>query len=424
MTGGLRPARGEDTQSQVRAACGLLQEATRHLAPRASSHPWAWARPSRSERRSETLIERVTRPFEDMDMVVEDIPPDAGFQHFARAKVHEGLHVTRRPGLIEPDYGWITTGPRSLDTRGALPFGWDVPGLRRHLALRAISPRRTHVPTVLSLRMKSEANYCHALIDIVGGKLRLAEEAGVPEDVPLVVAESLAASIYFQGLRRSPGLRDREWIVQSDRHFVGARKIFFAESPNRTIKACVDYLLRLLDVPQSDPTRQDRLFVVRKPSAVRAIANQAEVEAVCRRFGFQMIDTAGRSLEEQMEMFSNVGYVVAVHGAGLTNIVFRRAAPLRVMELIDPAYMRRFGYPNPRYFLISQFCGFDYMAMMGESPETTGWNSASIVVDTDILARKLEMMSRRALVRRTDGACPEDPTERPGVMGGPERCHP
>lgn len=384
-----------------------MREATRHLAPRASSHPWAWARPSRSERRSETLIERVTRPFEDMDLMVEDVPSATGFQHFARAKVHEGLHVTRRPGLIEPDYGWITTGPRSLDTRGALPFGWDVPGFRRHLVLRAISPRRTLAPAVMSLRMKSEANYCHALIDLVGGKLRLAEEAGVPKDAPIVVAEGLAASPFFQGIRRSPGLRDREWIVQSDRHFVGAREIFFAESPNRTIKPCVDYLLGLLNVPQSDPTRQDRLFVVRKPSAVRAIANQAEVEAVCRRFGFQVIDTAGRSLEEQMEMFSNAGYVVAVHGAGLTNIVFRRAAPLRVMEIIDPAYMRSLGYPNPRYFLISRFCGFDYMAMMGESRDTTGWNSASIVVDPDILVRKLKTMLEGHAQEHPDEACPE-----------------
>jgi hypothetical protein len=33
-------------------------------------------------------MERVTRPFEDMDLVVERIPP-ASFQHFAKAKVRE-----------------------------------------------------------------------------------------------------------------------------------------------------------------------------------------------------------------------------------------------------------------------------------------------------------------------------------------------
>jgi len=93
-----------------------------------------------------------------------------------------------------------------------------------------------------------------------------------------------------------------------------------------------------------------------------------------------------------MEMFSNAGYVVAVHGAGLTNIVFRREAPLRVMEIIDPAYIRRFGYPNPRYFLISHFCGFGYTAMMGESPEAATWNSATIFVDTDTLTQRLKLM--------------------------------
>jgi len=393
MSAELRALDGSrDARGHGGAARALIPSASRHLAPRASSHPWAWARPSRSERRSKTLIERVTTPFEDMDLVVEGVPSSANFQHFARAKVRESLHVTRHPGLIEPDYGWITTGPRSMDTRGALPFGWDVPGFRRHLALRAISPRPTRVPAVLSLRMKSEANYCHALVDILGGKLRLAEEAGIAKDLPVVVAESLANSLFFQGIRRAPELQDREWIVQGDRDFVAAREIFFAESPNRTIKACVDYLHRVLDVPQSDPAGKDRLFVVRKPPALRAIANQAEVEAVCRSFGFQTVDLAGRSLEEQMEMFSNAGYVVAVHGAGLTNIVFRREAPLRVMEIIDPAYIRRFGYPNPRYFLISHFCGFGYTAMMGESPEAATWNSATIFVDTDTLTQRLKLM--------------------------------
>jgi len=184
--------------------------------------------------------------------------------------------------------------------------------------------------------MKSEANYCHALLDVVGGKLRLAEKAGVPKDMPLVVSEGLATSAVFDGLRQSPERRDRDWIVQCDRHFVAATQIYFAESPNRTIKACVDYLRRMLDVPQSDPARQDRLFMIRRPPAVRVIANYAVVEAVARSFGFQMIDTAGRSLEDQMEMFSNAGYVVAVHGAGLTNILFRRDAPLRAWSSSTP----------------------------------------------------------------------------------------
>jgi len=62
------------------------------------------------------------------------------------------------------------------------------------------------------------------------------------------------------------------------------------------------------------------------------------------------------------------------------------------MEFIDPAFIRSFGYPNPRFFMISRFCGFDYSAMMAESSETSTWNSASIFVDPDTLTEKMKMM--------------------------------
>lgn len=367
----------------------VLTTIARFAAPVESRHPWVWAPPSTVHQLSDTLIERVARPFEEIDFDVDGIPAEDDFRRYARATVREGLWATRRNVSIEPVFGCLKSGARGLETRGALPANWQTPGFRRHLVTRAAGVRSERLPTALSLRMKSESNYWHALHDIVGGKLRLAEEGGVSDDVPIIVSQRLASRPFFAGVRSAPALRGRTWVVQDRRDFVSVDRLFFAGTPSRAAKASIDHLRRILGVTPSDRGRRDRLFIVRSAPAVRTIANQAAVTEVCRRLGFRIVDTAGKSLDEQIEMFSNAGFVAGVHGAGLTNIVFRCHAPLSLLEILDPAFIRRFGAPQPTFFLTSRLCGHGYHAILGASSATGTWNSPSLHVDADLLHAKL-----------------------------------
>jgi capsular polysaccharide biosynthesis protein len=93
-----------------------------------------------------------------------------------------------------------------------------------------------------------------------------------------------------------------------------------------------------------------------------------------------------------MELFSTAGYVAGIHGAGLANIIFRKNAPLRVLEIFDPAYFNYFGYLPGTYFLISRMYDFDYRAMVGQSSEKSTRDSRSFLVDPAKLAKELENM--------------------------------
>jgi hypothetical protein len=379
--------------SPVRAGTQLLLDEVLRLAPERSSHPWAWTLLSAGRHRSETIIERSSQPFEEFNLDAESVESEADFQRFRHFTAREGLYRTRHPTVVAPYRGWMVTRPLSLDTRGsAFHLYRDTPGVRRFLALRVAFRDPIRLKKAFSLRMHAEANYYHVLNDLVGGKLRLAEEGGVPWDVPIVISAALAAAPFFQEIQALPSMQGRRWVVQSARQFLRSDDVVFVETSRQGIKANFDHARLLLGVQDGDPACRDRLFVTRARSLHRGISNHEAIEQVCRRFGFRVVDTATMSLAQQMELFSKAGYVAGIHGAGLANIIFRKNAPLRVLEIFDPAYSNYFGYLPGTYFLISRMYDFDYRAMVGQSSEKSTRDSRSFLVDPARLAIELENM--------------------------------
>jgi hypothetical protein len=355
------------SSSPVRVGAQRVLDDILRLAPERSSHPWAWNLLSAGRPASETIIERSSQPFADFNFEVKNVESEANFQRFRPFTVREGLYRTLHPSVVAPYRGWIVTRPLSLETKGsAFHLYRDTPGVRRFLALRVAFRDTIRLKKALSLRMHAESNYYHVLNDLLGGKLRLAEEGGVPSDVPIVISAALATAPFFREIQALPSMQGT--------------------------KANFDHARLLLGVPDSDPSGCDRLFVTRAPSLRRGISNHEEIEDVCRRFGFRVVDTATMSLAQQMELFSKAGYVAGIHGAGLANIIFRKNAPLRVLEVFDPAYSNYLGYLGGTYFLISRMYDFDYRAMVGQSSETSTRDSRSFLVDPAELARELESM--------------------------------
>jgi glycosyl transferase family 61 len=82
--------------------------------------------------------------------------------------------------------------------------------------------------------------------------------------------------------------------------------------------------------PEADAGR--RLFVARTGAAIRRLLNQDEVAAALRgRLGFELVDPAALTLEEQVEAFRGASVIVGPHGAGLANAVFA-ARPRLLVE--------------------------------------------------------------------------------------------
>jgi len=67
---------------------------------------------------------------------------------------------------------------------------------------------------------------------------------------------------------------------------------------------------------------RDRVYISRSGAGRRRIVNEDEVTSILRGFGFEMIRAEELSFEEQVRICSRARYIVANHGAGLTNMLF------------------------------------------------------------------------------------------------------
>ncbi|MGB3192001.1 DUF563 domain-containing protein [Lyngbya sp. PCC 8106] len=90
--------------------------------------------------------------------------------------------------------------------------------------------------------------------------------------------------------------------------------------------------------------KKNRIFISRKKitdQSTRCILNEDEVCSVLKKYGFKKYVLESLSIEEQIDLFYNAEFVVGVHGAGLTNIIFSekiKVLELHPMQSIFPHY--------------------------------------------------------------------------------------
>jgi capsular polysaccharide biosynthesis protein len=90
------------------------------------------------------------------------------------------------------------------------------------------------------------------------------------------------------------------------------------------------------------------------------VANEQEVVETLRPFGFEAISTEGMTLEGQISLFSEAGFIVGLHGAGLTNALFAPRGT-RVIEFMSPIP----AYLNACYYSLCSSVGHRYMFILG-----------------------------------------------------------
>ena len=94
-----------------------------------------------------------------------------------------------------------------------------------------------------------------------------------------------------------------------------------------------------------------RIYVARR--AARSVANSEEIDGLFERLNFSKVHLENLNISEQIALFNNADFIVAPHGAGLSNLLFARAGT-KVLE-ISPAQEFR-----PFFWLLSEKLGLVY----------------------------------------------------------------
>jgi hypothetical protein len=269
----------------------------------------------------------------------------------------EYLTVTPEPVIVEPLHGMvIAPGARiariATDVHRTVrvppPFPWEYS--------RACLKKR-EVPEAILLRHHyGEENYGHFYSDVVSKFMILAREPTLAK-VPLLVSRRQFQTKYFQGMVARAGLANRKWIVQ-DGEAIRVQRLWCAKGLAYT-HAWLEFIWDFLKIPAVNPRATCKIYLRRGRGLRRPLRNDAELEAQMKTLGYDAIDPASLSFDEQIALFGNARCVVGSHGSGFFNIAFRRGAPLGLVELFPP------GYISTAFFTISQLLGYDYMLAYG-----------------------------------------------------------
>ncbi|WP_036479483.1 DUF563 domain-containing protein [Myxosarcina sp. GI1] len=109
----------------------------------------------------------------------------------------------------------------------------------------------------------------------------------------------------------------------------------------------------------ASPTPKSRKIYITRKTSIRKVLNEPEVIEFLTEHGFETVDLAEFSIAEQAKLLNSASAVVAVHGAGLTNVVFCREGT-KVIEIFPQDYVKL------TYWGLCNILNLDYYYAIGE----------------------------------------------------------
>jgi capsular polysaccharide biosynthesis protein len=136
-------------------------------------------------------------------------------------------------------------------------------------------------------------------------------------------------------------------------------------------------------------TASRRVYVSRQRAMKRRLANAREVSAPLEAAGFELVEAEDLTFQAQVALAAQTRVLVAVHGAGLTNMVFMRRGT-HVVELANPRY------PSPAFYALASALGLRYWLIWGKPRAGRGPESLDLEVDPHELERVIAAIESEA----------------------------
>ncbi|MDG6093997.1 glycosyltransferase family 61 protein [Acetobacter sp. AN02] len=132
-----------------------------------------------------------------------------------------------------------------------------------------------------------------------------------------------------------------------------------------------------------------RVYIDRRGGGNRALCNEGDLIARLEGRGFAAVRTEALTLPQQIALFRGAEFVVALHGAGLTNIGFCRPGSF-VYELL-PSH-----YTNPCFVRMAMQAGLSYWSDVFDSGQESRTHYAPWVspVDVEAVIRRVDEIDR------------------------------
>lgn len=135
----------------------------------------------------------------------------------------------------------------------------------------------------------------------------------------------------------------------------------------------------------------ERIYVSRSKFAKRTIINESEVLATIEKFGFKIIFNEDYTFFEQVAIYSNAKYLVSIHGAGLTNMLFM-AENSKILE-INKKKANTTDPPSFVFWYLADALKFDYLLQLCQPLHLDeDYYYASYYINIELLEKNLKLL--------------------------------
>ena len=286
---------------------------------------------------------------------------------------------------------------------------WDesgniIPKLCRGHAELINSIVSTREPEQLTGRVSIIANrlnrnYYHWLTDLVPA-LSVSSKAGLTtKDIDTFITSPTSTSFQQETWDLCNIPSDKQ-TVHHRQTYIQAEELVVSTWGSNTLGVKVGSWLspelRNIFLQESDDTKGNegnKIYISRGDSETRRIINEKTLtEILQNKYGFLIINTLDYTVQEQANLFSNAQYVLAAHGAALTNIHFCSLGT-NVLEIFG-------DYVDPCFWILCNRIGLNhhfhqpqrYQAQQKGPKTNLGQRRKhDIVIDIDDLVRELDL---------------------------------
>ena len=292
------------------------------------------------------------------------------FNEWSGSKEFEYLiHYTKKC-VIEPNFGWILNTDNNILER-SLPYAETGITPFPHYIFYKIK-KYIHLGSAVSIQY-NWFNYWHFCNDVIG-QLYLLDKLKFDKKIPIVVPAKALTLSYVKDFFETDYAKQWNWFFQEADIFIRLNSVYLCKSiPN--IKDHFIYVNTIFS--KRDLRETDRqIFITRNTLRGRNIMNTDEITSLLRASNFEIIDCDSLTMKEQATLFSSAAVIMGIHGAGLTNMLFRYPQTCKIIEIFPP------DCTPGHYYWLAKELGFTYTAFTGNSGDRR-----SFAVDVNLVRK-------------------------------------
>jgi hypothetical protein len=298
----------------------------------------------------------ISKPFINHTPSFSDDRINKSYKHDNLYWEHAQYIIAVQNATIDPISRFVIVGYRNI-VKQSISHDKLVPSSLRFL--KSLLKTNPKFEEALLFDGQSGVNYYHFFTDTIN-KLWVFEKY-LNYKLPLLISRENFDSIYFQDILKVTFLKDFNWIVLEPDQYVKVKKLFIVkprpyniELWKKTLGLFENYI---------KPNRKRKVFLNRSKGRGRFISNFIELEPILKKYNFEVIDTDGFSLLDQISLFSETDFLVGIHGAGLTNCMFSYKNKLRMIEINPPNRIAC------QYYWLADIFDYRYNCILGDIEE-------------------------------------------------------